>query len=49
MNESSFVDPELLKRVRIGRDYVAAKYGFPESLVPGAARIGASPRTNRFP
>ena len=34
MAENGFVDPEILKKVKVGRDYVAAKYGFRNHWYP---------------
>lgn len=34
MSEAGFVDPEILAQVRVGRDYVAAKYGFRNHWYP---------------
>ncbi|WP_332812913.1 Rieske 2Fe-2S domain-containing protein [Sphingomonas sp.] len=34
MSKAAFVDPALLKQVKVGRDYVAAKYGFRNHWYP---------------
>jgi carbazole 1,9a-dioxygenase len=34
MNDSGFVDPDILRQVKVGRDYVAAKYGFRNHWYP---------------
>jgi carbazole 1,9a-dioxygenase terminal dioxygenase component len=34
MDETGFVDPEILNNIRVGRDYVAAKFGFRNHWYP---------------